>query len=305
MRVLLLPDKLQWAYATICEAIVKYNNTDIKFTILPIKGGEKKIKKEHKKYDLFFVLGWQTYDRINFLPKKHTLTGLHSYHSWDKRKTNPDNKDTITPPVKLIDFLSGFLRINAVSQQLTNVFTRTGLKVFYTPNGVDTSIFYPKNRKTNKKFTVGYSGSKAHDWRKGVSEFIYPAAKKANAEVKIAMLSSDKYVGLDEMPDFYNTLDTYICASSSEGFSLSVLEAAGCGLPIISTRVGGCVDLIGDNINGFLVDRKVDAIADKIMLLKHSGELRKQISQFMLNDIKRKWCWSIRSKDWINFINKE
>ena len=38
------------------------------------------------------------------------------------------------------------------------------------------------------------------------------------------------------MPKFYNKLDIY-CASSSEGFSLSVLEASATGIPVISTKV--------------------------------------------------------------------
>jgi len=303
MKVLLLPDKKNWAFFTICEAIVKYNDTDIEFTVMPIKGGEKKIKKEYKKYDLFFVLGWQTYDRIGFLPKKQTLIGLHSYHSWDKHKTTPDNKEDMVPPRKLVDFLNKFLRVNAVSKQLTHVFEKAGVdKIYYTPNGADTDIFFPDRKHKNKKFTIGYSGSKAHDWRKGVTEFIYPAAKKAKVDVKIAMLSSDQYVDLDHMPEFYNTLDTYICASSSEGFSLSVLEAAACGLPIISTKVGGCVDLIEDGLNGFLVDRNINAIADSIVLLRDNESLRHGISNQIGSDVVCKWAWSNRSVDWINFI---
>jgi glycosyltransferase involved in cell wall biosynthesis len=83
-------------------------------------------------------------------------------------------------------------------------------------------------------------------------------------ELRLAMLRSGQYVPLEEMPQFYNEIDIYLCASSSEGFSLSVLEASACGRPVISTRVGGCEDLIIDGVNGFLVDRDVQAIREKI-----------------------------------------
>ena len=306
MKVMLLVDSLHWAYHTIALAINKYNqHQDLSFQTEPIKRNEKHIKKIYKKYDLFFVLGWQTYERVSFLPKKHTLVGIHSYHSWDKKKTTPDSKDDMKPPTRLVDFLNGFLRVNAVSLQLTNVFKKYGVeKIYYTPNGADTDIFKRKSisRKTGGDFIVGYSGSKAHDWRKGVSAFIEPAAHAAGAKLQIAMLSTDKYVTLDNMPDFYNRLHAYICASSSEGFSLSVLEAAACGCPIISTRVGGCVDMIENGVNGFLVDRSVNAIKDKIVLLKENEALRQKISQQISADVQKKWSWSVRASDWCNFI---
>jgi len=105
------------------------------------------------------------------------------------------------------------------------------------------------------------------------------------------------------MPTFYQKLDIYLCASLSEGFSLSVLEAAACGLPIISTRVGGCVDLIEDGKNGFLVDRTVDAFVAKIELLKNN-DLRNKISMQIVQDVRDKWCWSKRAKAWIEFLKK-
>tara|TARA_Y100000034_G_C6874217_1_gene399525 strand:- start:420 stop:1334 length:915 start_codon:yes stop_codon:yes gene_type:complete len=301
MKALILVDRFHWAYHSITKAIEKYNsNSDLELSILPIKKGEKKIKKVYKKYDKFLVMGWQTYDRIKFLPKKETLVGIHSAHSWDDRKTTPE-KD-VKPPKKLIRFLNDFRAVNAVSYRLYKLFKKNGVKkMHYTPNGADSQIFTYHFAK-NKEFAVGYSGSKAHDWRKGVSGFILPSAKKAKAKVKIAMLSSGDYVKLEEMPSFYHQIDTYICASSSEGYSLSVLEAASCGLPVISTRVGGCVDLIEDGKNGFLVDRDVNAIAEKITLLKENEALREKISKRIRQDIEKKWCWSIRVKDWIDFI---
>ena len=301
MKVLLLIDKLHWSYHSITNALMEYNqDSDLDLSMLPIKKNEKQIKKVYKKYDLFFILGFQTYERINFLPKKNTLVGIHSHHSWDERRTTPE-KD-VNPPSRLIDFLNEFLRVNTVSNRLYNLFKTNGVsKIFYTPNGVDTSLFFPEPIK-HKGFVVGYSGSVAHDWRKGTSKYILPAAEVANVKVKLAMLSTGDYVSQDNMPKFYNALDVYVCASSSEGFSLSVLEAAGCGLPIVSTKVGGCVDLIEDGRNGFLVKREVGAIAEKIMMLKNDRALCEKISFNICDDIKKKWCWSKRAKDWVGFI---
>ena len=303
MKILLLPDKKNWSYSAIALNLVKYNTyNDIDLSVISIKGNEKKIKKIYKKFDRILVMGFQTYERIKFLPKHETLIGIHSFHSWDGKETTPENMNERVPPKKLIDFLNGFARVNAVSQQLTNVFEKAGVKVVHTPNGVDTKEFVSRP-SNNKKLTVGYSGSSAHDWRKGISEIIQPAAKKAKVQTHLAMLSSGQYVPLDSMPTFYQKLDIYLCASKSEGFSLSVLEAASCGLPVISTRVGGCVDLIEDGKNGFLVDRNVEAFVEKIEMLKNN-DLRNKISVQIAKDIREKYCWSIRAKAWLNFLKK-
>jgi len=304
MKCLMLTDKPNWAYHSIAQNLVKYNTDDsVQLSYTHIKGNAKHIKNIHSKYDRILVMGWQNYKLVDFLPKKHTLIGIHGHHAWDDRKTQPD-KD-IAPPKQLVDFLNQFAKVNTVSRKLDRIFKKAGLKkLTYTANGVDSELFVPQP-SGNKDFTVGYSGSSAHDWRKGVTEFMKPAAKKAGVKLKVAMLATKNHVALEEMPTFYQALDAYLCASSSEGFSLSVLEAASCGLPIISTRVGGCEDLIEDKSNGFLVDRNVDEIADRLRLLKDDVERRNQIGENMRKTVEDQYCWSRRTQDWVDFCKGE
>ena len=302
MKVLLLTDKKNWSYHAIAKALVKYNyRDDVDLKIMHIKGREHEIKKKYKKFDKILVMGWQTYERVSFLDKSITMVGLHSFHSWDKRKTTPE-KD-VKPPSKLIDFLSGFHRVNAVSLRLTKLFTRHGLSnVIYTANGVDTEIFRCiKSPPLKKELIVGYTGSKAHDWRKGVSEFIIPACQQSKVKFRLAMLSTDKYIPLEEMYKFYNKIDCYVCASSSEGMSLSVLEAAACGRPVIATKVSGSTEIIKEGETGFLVERDVHEIVKRIDKLKNK-ELLQTMSQNISRDIKENWCWSERCKSWIDFV---
>lgn len=304
MKILLLIDKPNWAYHSIVKSLIKYNtDRDVFIDVMPIKKNIPSIKKRYKKYDKYLVMGWQTYDLVKFLPKKKTLIGIHSHHSWDNKKTQP-GKD-VPPPKELVKFLNEFRAVNAVSNKLYNLFKKSGVNsIYYTPNGADSNIFKPKSNKSYKRFYVGYSGSKSHDWRKGVSKYIIPSTKMSGAKIKIAMLSTGNYVPMEEMPSFYGDLHVYVCASSSEGFSLSVLEAASCGVPVITTRVGGMKELIEDGNNGFLVDRNVDSISKKITLLKNDRDLLLSMSKNMRNSIKEKWCWSKRSKDWIDFLKK-
>ena len=141
MKILLLPDKINWAFHSIALALRKYNkDPDVKISIAPIKGNVPRIKRRYKRYDRFLVMGWQNYKLVKFLPKHSTFVGLHSHHSWDKRRTTPE-KDVV-PPGRLIDLLSSFKGVNAVSLRLFNLFKKGGVhNLVYTPNGVDTQLF--------------------------------------------------------------------------------------------------------------------------------------------------------------------
>ena len=312
-KVLLVCDKPFWAYGAIANSLVKYNtSSEFDIDIYYLKEEPNNIEKVYKEYDLIFFMAWQLIGGMgllkvnNYYPKinlQSCITGIHSHHAWDNKQSLPD-KNTI-PPKKLIRYLNRFRSINTVSKRLYYLFKDSGVKsIFYTPNGVDTDIFKPMvPLELSGQIKIGFSGNtKSHDWRKGLTEFIIPAAEKSKVKLVTAQFSKNELVDQKEMPALYNKCDVYVCASSSEGFSLAVLEAAACGRPVISTRVGGCEDLIQDGENGFLVDRNVDAICDKIKLLKNDKELLVKMGNRSREIIEEKWSWEIRSKDWLDFI---
>jgi glycosyltransferase involved in cell wall biosynthesis len=55
-----------------------------------------------------------------------------------------------------------------------------------------------------------------------------------------------------EIKDIYARCDVWICGSYSEGFGLPVVEAMACRCPVVSTEVGGPIDLIEPGVNGYL-----------------------------------------------------
>ena len=50
-----------------------------------------------------------------------------------------------------------------------------------------------------------------------------------------------------------NALDVYVLSSSSEGFSLTTVQAMACGVPVVATRCGGPEEIVEDGVNGRLV----------------------------------------------------
>ncbi len=58
---------------------------------------------------------------------------------------------------------------------------------------------------------------------------------------------------------------------------MSTLEAMACGKPVVSTRVGGMVELVQEGYNGFLVKPEDDhALANRVIyLLQHNDSARR------------------------------
>lgn len=73
--------------------------------------------------------------------------------------------------------------------------------------------------------------------------------------------------------------DTFLFATLHENLSNALLEAMSVGLPVIATEIGGNVEVVKDNENGFLIpDRNAQAIVDKVILLYLNEELQKKFS---------------------------
>jgi glycosyltransferase involved in cell wall biosynthesis len=170
-----------------------------------------------------------------------------------------------------------------------------GPPVYFTPNGVNTDLFRPAEAPSPPTFSrplrVGWAGSLTNQGpeHRGVHELIAPAVEAAGAELCLAV-REERWRNHEEMPEFYHSLDVYVCASRSEGTPSPCLEAAACGLPVITTRVGNMPELIRDGENGFFAERNVADIAQKIVRLRDDPELRIRMGQAARASIEP-WDW--------------
>jgi glycosyltransferase involved in cell wall biosynthesis len=317
-KVLIITDKPGWAYDTIAKGLVRYNdNTNLHLEIAAASEQMNFIEREHHRYDLVFPLGWTDViskhkkhgyqDRMPFLDRNKLITGIHSHRSWDGYASQPDYSPE--PPPELLKKLSKLRGINLISRRLFNIFTNAGLNnLTLTENGVDTELFAPMqpvNIDRERPLIVGFSGSKEiakHDYLKGFSEFIEPLNALPNVEVMILGGRGEHQVKREEMPTLYNQIDLYICASSSEGFSQSVLEASACGRGVISTRVGGCEDLIDPGYNGIFIERDLNQIKSVISKLEADRALVKRLGENNLRVVQDRYSWQIKVGEWLRFI---
>lgn len=82
----------------------------------------------------------------------------------------------------------------------------------------------------------------------------------------------------DDMPSTLAQADVFCLPSYREGVPNALLEAAACGLPIVTTDVPGCRDVVTHGVNGLLVPvRNAPVLADALETLLSDSKLRDQM----------------------------
>jgi glycosyltransferase involved in cell wall biosynthesis len=218
---------------------------------------------------------------------------------------NPSRYKRIYPWLKpLLKAIWRGARFRTVcSQELAKLGGRSdpGAEFLVIPNGVETSRFRPIERPKNAKVKILFIGRLIP--RKGFQRVIralpavrekadYPfevevvgtgeAKERLDAEAqKLGVSDLIKYVGTvpyEKLEQAYQYADVFVLTSLSEGMPSVILEAMGCGLPVIASNVGGNNELVKDGENGFLVEGDdVKDLANKLISLVNDQDLRSRM----------------------------
>lgn len=79
---------------------------------------------------------------------------------------------------------------------------------------------------------------------------------------------------------YIQNADFYICPSRSEGFSTAVSEAVILGVPVISTRVSGATEILGEHDEfGIVCDNSTDGIYEGLKKMLENSELRQHYAE--------------------------
>ena len=79
----------------------------------------------------------------------------------------------------------------------------------------------------------------------------------------------------EPMVNLFRQADLYALPTRADSHAIASLEAMAMGLPVITTPVGGVVDVVQDGETGYLIPRDdVAALADRIRRLRDDPELR-------------------------------
>ncbi len=83
---------------------------------------------------------------------------------------------------------------------------------------------------------------------------------------------------VDDMAGLLATVDVVVLPSHREGLPRTLVEAAACGLPLITTDVPGCREVVSDGVDGLLVPKGDGAaLAQAIRRLQRDPELAQRL----------------------------
>lgn len=126
----------------------------------------------------------------------------------------------------------------------------------------------------------------------------------------VRLLKLDNHVCLagyrDDIPQILNAADIFVFPSFHEGMPVSALEAMACGLPVICSKVRGNVDIVSDNVNGFLFNpNDSKELSNHINKLLDNCNLRMEMGKCNLEIVKSYSYEAVKKelKDYYN-LNK-
>ena len=94
----------------------------------------------------------------------------------------------------------------------------------------------------------------------------------------------------DDVAGCYNQAAIACLPSYREGLPKSLLEAAACGLPIVTTDVPGCREVVNHEDNGLLVPVKNSiALAEALRDLLKNSELRQKMGKRSREIVEKKF----------------
>jgi glycosyltransferase involved in cell wall biosynthesis len=180
---------------------------------------------------------------------------------------------------------------------------------YVIPNGVDMKLYKPDYEKRkgtklvclgeivpHKKFDLIVRAAKDLDCK----VILIGPKRDPNYVNKLKQMGGDKVIFTgeiteDEMIKTLSRSDIFLHPSIAEAFSMAVIEAMSCGLPLIASDI--CKDQVFDGLNGFAIptslddEERVKIIRDKIKLLLADESLRNHMAESSRNIVLERYSW--------------
>jgi glycosyltransferase involved in cell wall biosynthesis len=102
-----------------------------------------------------------------------------------------------------------------------------------------------RQQSTAKLLLVGSGGLDIHNCEKELKEYV----KEKGLENSVLFTGN-----VSNVHQYLQASDLFVFPTENEAFGISLIEAMACGLPVISTSVGGVKDIIKHGENGLAVN---------------------------------------------------
>jgi glycosyltransferase involved in cell wall biosynthesis len=174
--------------------------------------------------------------------------------------------------------------------------------------GVDTQTFRPLNREVQTELglspsnalTLGLLHSDIVDRRKGLLPLIsslQSLAETIPGRLRLLVIGKSSERALElatpnlpivtlpflsdnhSLAKALNACDVLLYPTKADNLSLTCLNALACGVPVISSRVGGQPEAVRDNVNGFLCDPdRLDQFVERVGQIAADENLRQRLA---------------------------
>jgi glycosyltransferase involved in cell wall biosynthesis len=270
---------------------------------------------------------------ISLLPGKHRkIPYIVSLRGSDVPNYDIYNKKlkilhTLTLPLTKIIW-SRAKAVTSVTESLKHIALQTSpsQNIEVIPNGIDTNIFtrLSLSNKNNKEFRLITVARLIE--RKGIQDVLKALADIRDKSISLSIIGEGSYKNelhklcnnlkltdavtflgyrmRDRLPEYFSQSDVFILTALAEAFGNVIAEAMACGLPVISTKVGGIIDLI-ENENGILVEPgNVGQIKAAIIKMKSDFEMRKCMSSANYFKITENFKWEKITSSYFNIYQR-
>lgn len=128
---------------------------------------------------------------------------------------------------------------------------------------------------------------------------------RLRADARVHLLGA-----VDETPPLYAAMDLVVLPTYREGFPNVPLEAAAMELPVVATRIPGCVDAVQDGVTGTLVPpRDAAALAEAIRSYLADPELRREHGRAgrerVLRDFRQEDIWEAIYQTYVRLLREK
>ena len=192
--------------------------------------------------------------------------------------------------------LSGIVSVSTENKRIlveNDLYREEDIEVF--PNGVDHSLFYPRDKQEMRKkygfpadaFIGAFTGSFSDD--KGVLRAQEAAVKAGNVPMIYIGSGTCKPEGSnilfsgklqhEKIPEYLSAADFFILPTKAEGCCNAIIEAMACGLPIISSKGAYNDDILSDTYAIRTDPTDVTAMAKAIKALYEDPKRRSRMSE--------------------------
>ena len=252
MKIAVMKDRKSWIVDKLSDTIKKYAPADVGFTDFEVDIDIKGLLKLAKTHDIIYSAFWQPFMRNDLVlderfPGDKTIIQVwHLIDGHDKNQLklcHPNVKHIVYP-----------CRTTQASLSLLGV----KASLHKCNMSVDIDIYKQVvPHKRCEKLKIGSFGQNLP--RKCFDVLCSTLDQMENVELITTLGPEHKKVRRygrvsdEEMVELFSEIDCYVSTSDCEGGPVGVLEAMGCGVPVVITPTGFAGDIVRNGINGFII----------------------------------------------------